>query len=60
MRKVTEFSQAAEMKAGLRKEEHTTAKAKGQRKQAEDQAQVSAKKIQKSKFQLLEISDKNP
>lgn len=41
MRKVTEFSQAAEMKAGLRKEEHTTAKAKGQRKQAEDQAQVS-------------------
>ena len=41
MGKVTEFSQTAEMKTGLRKEEHTTAKAKGQRKQAEGQVQVS-------------------
>jgi len=29
------------MKTGLRKEEHTTAKTKGQRKQAEGQLQVS-------------------
>lgn len=35
------FSQTAEMKTGLRKEECTTAKAKGQRKQAEGQVQVS-------------------
>jgi len=37
----SEFSKAAEMKRGLREEEHTTAKAKGQRKQAEDQDQDS-------------------
>lgn len=36
----SEFSKAAEMKRGPR-EEHTTAKAKGQRKQAEDQDQDS-------------------
>lgn len=35
------FSQTAEMKTGLKKEERTTAKAKGQRKQAEGQVQVS-------------------
>lgn len=49
-----EFSQTAETKADLRKEEHTTAKAKGQRKQAESQVQVSLPRKSKranSKFQ---------
>lgn len=45
MRKITELSQVAELKASLRKEEHTPTKAKGQNNKAEGQLQVSLPRI---------------